>query len=123
MAADIAQRVQLPVDMRQHDPLALDRDKRHRAGSDLRHLGDRDKAFFHKLIRHCERSEAIPIRIGPRSLRRSTPRNDDSYAASSKPNIFAALDDVIFCRSASGTPLNMRWMNCCERGKVASACG
>src|SRR5207302_10549699 len=42
---------------------------------------------------------------------------------SAKPNILAALPEVILCRSAFGPPANLRSRNCCEFGKVASDCG
>src|SRR6202041_730248 len=55
VTADVAERVKGAIDMRQHNALTLDRDKRHRSGRHVRRFGDGDKAFF-----HCPISETWP---------------------------------------------------------------
>ena len=50
MAADVAERVEGPVDVRDQHALAIDDDPLHRAGRQLGGRGDRHEAFEHAAL-------------------------------------------------------------------------
>src|SRR5262245_8172786 len=98
--ADVAQRVECAPDVPDQHALAIDDDPLHRAGRQLGGRGHRHEAFDH-------------------AARRPVP----PAQWSSKPNMRAAFSEVIFFRSGSGTPANMRVRKSRDFGHVDSACG
>src|SRR5439155_19037589 len=124
--ANVADRVKPPIDMRQQHSGALDRDAFHAAGWDVGGAGDGNEAV--RNVAHCRHRDCFlaPLLAMTTILPSSRAKRSNLVGLAQfrlKPNILAALSEVIFCKSPFGTPANIRSRNCCDLGKVASACG